>query len=148
MLLAVFFDVTVSSVRVQDCNFTNGRAPKSQHLSNRGGGIAVITSLSRPLGVATEQSVANGSTPRVSIEVTDSLFYNNTAYSAGGAYSLFLPFPLGECADTAEIRYHNCNFSRNKAVFGAAMIAEEHNVITVGLVSNPPHRYLIHHIRS
>ena len=138
VFVGTFFGVRDSMILLNECNFTNGRAPKLPHLSNRGGGVAVLTSLSRP--ISQQQLIESKADGIIIVHVTNSVFEGSNVFAGGGLYSLFLPISFGKCADVVTFTIEKCTFWRNKAAFGAAIFAEEHNIITIGLVLNPSHQ--------
>ena len=131
-----FVNAMDSRVVFDKCNFTDngGETPTD------GAGIAVLANVLRPSDCFSEGSYTGHFQNSIRVEVVESVFRNNIAFAGGGIFSLFIHSLADSFGNrgTLKLVSSNCTFENNSAIFGAAMYAYEHNVVTASSQSTPP----------
>ena len=101
-----------------------------------GAGMAVFSNVLRPFDCNNSEGYFLNS---IDVEITESVFNNNVAFSGGGIYSLFVhSFADNINSESVKLVYSNCTFENNTAVFGSAIFAYEHNIVTASSQTKPP----------
>ena len=109
-----------------------------------GAGIAILSNVLRPFDCFNESKFVGYSSSSIDVEVTESVFKNNVAFTGGGIYSLFVHSLVDSFVDEAiKLVYSNCTFENNTAVFGSAIFAYEHNIVTASSQTKPPGGLLV-----
>ena len=134
-----FVNAMHSKVAFYKCNFTEngGMRPTG------GAGIAVLANILRPWDCFSEferHFTSHFSNSSFHVEVVETVFRNNSAYAGGGIFSLFVHSLADSYRNrgTQKLVCNKCTFENNTAIFGAAVFAYEHNIVTASSQSTPP----------